>query len=91
MTTGFSSSVGARSVRYSHYSLPPQLRTNSVTCCMVTRRAAFSKPAKAVGDMVRCVCCFLPLTDNDPAMYNRQKTAGVDAIIMDDVAKLTKV
>lgn len=29
--------------------------------------------------------------DNDPAMYNRQKKAGVDAIIMDDVAKLTKV
>jgi hypothetical protein len=24
-------------------------------------------------------------------MYNRQKAAGVDAIIMDDVAKLTKV
>ena len=29
--------------------------------------------------------------DNDMGMYNRQRKAGVDAIIMDDVAKLTKV
>lgn len=29
--------------------------------------------------------------DNDPTMYNRQKAAGIDGLIMDDVAKLTKV
>lgn len=33
----------------------------------------------------------IAVADNDVEMYNRQKKAGVDAIIMDDVAKLTKV
>lgn len=36
----------------------------------------------------RCICCA---ADNDVAMYNKLRKAGVDAIIMDDVAKLTKV
>lgn len=28
--------------------------------------------------------------NNDPAMYNRQKAAGIDAVILDDVVKMTK-
>ena len=28
--------------------------------------------------------------NNDLKMYNRQKAAGVDAVIMDDVVKITK-
>lgn len=47
---------------------------------------------KRTGFRGPCETCDAVLpADNDPAMYNRQKEAGVDAIIMDDVAKLTKV
>jgi glycerophosphoryl diester phosphodiesterase len=63
-----------------------------LVCCMLKwtrRRPAVSRRALAKFDAVDVPLLYD--ADNDPTMYNRQKAAGVDALILDDVAKITKV
>ena len=48
-------------------------------------------PGRAVYNKTLFTSRSFLIADNDPTMYNRQKAAAVDAIILDDVAKITKV